>query len=418
MTGSWICGLGALMDLAGHDLRGREADGVRDPHGPRRAVHRRLRDRGDGWRKGHVQEDMSFERHEHRLRGPAARGIGGEEAQLGVGVTGGEQTEQAAGADPRADQDLSGADELGREGGAPRRPRRGLGRLDLHLELHRVARSVRGAGEQLQGVAADRERAVDGEREGVGAEAADRAVALQGAERVAVEQDLGDADDDVLDDQELGLGLVGVDAEAADGGVQEVGRGRRLAGLAARPLRARVGVVGARTTGEDARGEQEGGATHGPRGYAGAARTATGRAATPAAARWGTWADERTGATGNTGSVIADLLLARGVPFVAMARSAENRTKLAARWHRGDRWGLRRPGERCGRPLRGGREDIWQHAGRDADPAGSRPGSRRHARPACNTSSNAHRPIWPDYHHEFAEPRLAAEIERPLAASG
>ncbi|MBK7825518.1 SDR family oxidoreductase [Nannocystis sp.] len=38
-----------------------------------------------------------------------------------------------------------------------------------------------------------------------------------------------------------------------------------------------------------------------------------------------------TGATGNTGSVIADLLLARGVPFVAMARSAENRTKLAAR---------------------------------------------------------------------------------------
>ena len=37
-----------------------------------------------------------------------------------------------------------------------------------------------------------------------------------------------------------------------------------------------------------------------------------------------------TGATGNTGQVIAEELKQRGVPFVAMARSEKNRSKLAA----------------------------------------------------------------------------------------
>lgn len=38
-----------------------------------------------------------------------------------------------------------------------------------------------------------------------------------------------------------------------------------------------------------------------------------------------------TGATGNTGQVVAELLSARGVPFVGMARSAANRARLARR---------------------------------------------------------------------------------------
>src|SRR5687768_9186304 len=37
-----------------------------------------------------------------------------------------------------------------------------------------------------------------------------------------------------------------------------------------------------------------------------------------------------TGATGNTGQVVAEQLKSRGIPFVAMARSEQNRRKLEA----------------------------------------------------------------------------------------
>jgi hypothetical protein len=217
--------VGVDLDVAGGDLGGGEADvvgGAQALGGAAAGLGEG--DGGDGWREGHVQKDMSFEGHEDRLLGgPAALGVGGEEAQLGVGVAGGEEAEEAAGADAGGEQDLSVGDGVGLEGGGPGGERLGVGGLDLHLELDRVERGVGGEGEELKGVAADRQGAVEGEGEGRGLEGADGGGGLHGAERVAVEEDLGEAGDDVLDDEDLGVGLVGVDAEAADGGVQEVG---------------------------------------------------------------------------------------------------------------------------------------------------------------------------------------------------